>query len=627
MTIPFFGAALCQPSPRTPTGLSVAPVSGNEDSQLRLTWTDPAPQGFKWHVIEWAADSPSGWATLESEWTGGSPYTHTGLSDERTYYYRVHTGNWHHPWMSGYAQSSGATWRTPVTSPPTWAATYPKDDPADAVSILIKMSGPAPEADTHRVYWKKNASLSGDPPTNADGYFDWPGGDIEVEYDHTESGWGTGDVIYYGVTGYHATSEGPAAFGNATIVIAIPTAPTLVAASVVGTDMRITWQDNSDNEANFRIEYKERVCGGSFGAWGWVADPTANLETYDWGVILEGYEYVFRVRAENAGGDSAYDTMLDGEAVEYTVTPVAPTWDGGYPQVDSGDPTDDVDLAWDNGVTGTIDDTKIYRHTSTPFTPPGEGALVNTVDAAVTTYNDDGLGAGALGTPVILGVAALARDEIRVTWDVVADVDNYTLHRGLTSGFTPSGTTAGVGNCIYAGTNLTFDDDDDGGGLSSNTQYFYKVMAHKADGDTFHYRLYHINDCGGTGALSVNGPVTLDGPDSTTSAYGEDTTWPDTPLSLGGTHDTDSCAEEPEEYWVDLTWLDGGNSGATVTIQHSSTSSSGPWNTITSTTSAGDEAYSHLAAADGDNWYHIKFNSGGSGAYSTSAWAETFCPD
>ena len=605
------GFGVMEPFPSAPVVVSAVPTVGSESSSVTVTWTDYSSL-VRWHRLEKKLSGGS-WVAVSASWTGGSPYIFTGLSDNSLYYFRLNARNLSP--TSGYSNEGSATTEyAPVTQAPSWWSGYPKDDPADGVSTLIRLTSAVPNATAHKVYWKKNSPLTGDPPTNADGSFDWPGGVVTTEYDHTEAGWGVGDVIYYAVNGYNPDSVGPCLYGNTTIAVAAPTAPSGVSASVVGTDIRIVWTDNSSNEDNFNIEYITRVCGGSFPAWTSsstiLPDPVAEAEQYDWSGATEGNEYLFRVNAENAGGVSAWATMVEPNEVTYSFTPGAPTWTSTYPKVDPADPDDDVDLSWANSGTGTIDDTEIHRSDSSGFTP-APGTLLQTVAVGTTTYNDDGLG-GALAACAAPSVTAVASDQLNVDWDDIPDADTYTLHRDPSnSGFTPTGTTAGVGNCIYAGAAIAHNDDGGGAGLDPNEDYYYKVIGYQTTGETFYYKLVHINDCGETGTTSAQGSVTLTAALSPASVAGSGTTWPGAPLSLDVTLDDTNCPTEE----ADLTWDNGGNTTGTLTVRWSDISSSGGWTTLSSSVAAGTETYHHSTPTEGDNWYEVKFNSGGDGTW------------
>lgn len=103
---------------------------------------------------------------------------------------------------------------------------------------------------------------------------------------------------------------------SADVGIPPPTAPSNAAASQVEKRTnRITWDDNSDDETEFRIEVST---GGAFSTLTSV-DP--DEETYDHTNVTIGTEYTYRIIAVGAGGDSA----------PATASPITPTYRYGYP--------------------------------------------------------------------------------------------------------------------------------------------------------------------------------------------------------------------------------------------------------------------------------------------------------
>lgn len=88
-----------------------------------------------------------------------------------------------------------------------------------------------------------------------------------------------------------------------------PAAPTnLMATGMSTTHIRLSWTDNSDNETSFRIEQK---IDGNFVQIGYASINATQvpLPEFEPGEIA-----TFRIRASNAGGDSAYSNEATGAA-------------------------------------------------------------------------------------------------------------------------------------------------------------------------------------------------------------------------------------------------------------------------------------------------------------------------
>ena len=84
---------------------------------------------------------------------------------------------------------------------------------------------------------------------------------------------------------------------------AVPAGPTnLQATAISSTTIRLSWQDNSNNESEFRVEL--RTPGTSFVDVGAVSANSNGAIVG--GDLTPGQTYIFRVRARNADGNSAY---------------------------------------------------------------------------------------------------------------------------------------------------------------------------------------------------------------------------------------------------------------------------------------------------------------------------------
>jgi plastocyanin len=127
-----------------------------------------------------------------------------------------------------------------------------------------------------------------------------------------------------------ANVAGGAALGSpasATVTIgdndgAAPTPPAapaeLKAAGVSASEVVLTWSDGSNNEASFRVERRD---GGTFVEIGSVGP---NVRTFTDSGLGPGTLQFYRVRAQNAGGSSAY-TLVAAGATDGDSTPCAPS--------------------------------------------------------------------------------------------------------------------------------------------------------------------------------------------------------------------------------------------------------------------------------------------------------------
>jgi hypothetical protein len=96
--------------------------------------------------------------------------------------------------------------------------------------------------------------------------------------------------------------------GTVPALLAPPSA--LSATAVSRTQINLSWTDNSGNETGFKIERCKNVSCTNFAQ---IAQVGANVTTFaDIGVI-KNTTYSYRVRAFNAGGNSAYSNTASAK--------------------------------------------------------------------------------------------------------------------------------------------------------------------------------------------------------------------------------------------------------------------------------------------------------------------------
>ena len=96
-------------------------------------------------------------------------------------------------------------------------------------------------------------------------------------------------------------------------VSAFPAAPSgLSAVAISSSQINLSWTDNANNESGFKIERKT----GAGGTYGQIATVGPSITSYPNTGLSAGTTYYYRVRANNAAGDSAYS----GEANATTLS-------------------------------------------------------------------------------------------------------------------------------------------------------------------------------------------------------------------------------------------------------------------------------------------------------------------
>jgi subtilisin family serine protease len=156
-----------------------------------------------------------------------------------------------------------------------------------------------------------------------------------------------------------------------------PAAPSNLTADPAGqTQINLAWTDNANNEDGFKIE---RCQGAGCANFGQIATVGANVTTYNNTGLSSGTTYSYRVRANNAGGDSDFSNTAT--ATTASPPPDAPpvaryTWSctakgGKQCSFDGSSSTDDKGITaynWNfgDGTTGTgVTVTKRYSSNGT----------------------------------------------------------------------------------------------------------------------------------------------------------------------------------------------------------------------------------------------------------------------
>jgi len=152
-----------------------------------------------------------------------------------------------------------------------------------------------------------------------------------------------------------------------------PTAPSnLTATAVSGSQINLTWRDNSADETGFRIDRKI----GAGGTWSLAATTGANVEALSDRELAAGTTYYYRVQAVSGSGSSAYSS----EAWATTLS-AAPTITGLNPS--SGNPGTVVTITGTN--LSEASSVRFNVTTASEFTVNSPSQIVATVPAGATT--------------------------------------------------------------------------------------------------------------------------------------------------------------------------------------------------------------------------------------------------
>lgn len=299
-------------------------------------------------------------------------------------------------------------------------------------------------------------------------------------------------VYYYRVRAYN--DDGNSAFTSQQTATTLPLAPvapaTLAATPVSAAQINLRWQDNANNETEFRLE-RSITNNQNFVE---IAIVAKNVTSYEDKNLEAGATYYYRVKAVNKGGVSDYSNELQTQ----TQVPPPPTAPHSLVlQVLS--PTQ-IKLSWQDAATTETGFT-IERSTGNA----NSFVAVTTVVANSIAYTDENLteitdyfyrvkaintGGGSaytnivsaktqLGVPVApsgLTVAALSQTRVRLSWqDNSATETSYTVERKKTdeTNFTLVSTVVAANTTSYEDT-----------GLQDFTTYIYRIRAANATGNS-----------------------------------------------------------------------------------------------------------------------------------------------
>jgi len=451
--------------PEAPSDLTATAVS---HAQINLVWQDNATNedSFKIERRIGTAGKYAIWAVLGANLTG---YLDRGLAAETAYFYRIRASN-----PGGDSDFSNEAKATTLPIPPA--------APGNLTATTVSYN-------RINLAWKDSsdneAGFKVERRIGAAGTFVEAARVGANVTSFADTGLAGNIKYFYRVRAYNIAGHSPySALASATTLPNPPEAPNnFVAVLVTHNRINLSWQDNSNAEAGFKIERKTPQSGG--GTFDEIAVLNANVTSYSNTGLTETTKYFYRIRAYNISGLSAYSEILE------VITPAAPPAAPGNLTATTVS-HQRLRLAWSDS-SGNEAGFKIERKIGL-----GEiFAEAAKVDANVTNYTDIGLlgnttylyrirafNAGghsnysnpATATTLPVPPAApgnliattVSSARVNLTWeDKSANEDSFRIERK----------TGAAGAYKLLATLTANTKNFSNFGLTPNTEYFYRIRA------------------------------------------------------------------------------------------------------------------------------------------------------
>ena len=268
--------------PSPPSGLNAV---AQNDSQIQLTWTDNSDNENNF-VLQRSQGDDQHFADLITLDANTTSYTDSNLTKKTRYYYQVKARN--EVGDSAWSNESSDTTKDTKPTAPTLTV-------ANGVSYN--------EID---LQWTDNSN-------NEDGFRierQIPTGWLVVGYQNAnlktfqdKSGLSPQTTYTYRVVAYNNGGDSPSnSLSGTTLAPPVPNAPlNLKATAISDTEIQLNWTRNNTYESGFRIERSIDDMN-----WFFVNNVGAGLTTYIDPGLSQQTKYIYRVRAFNSSGWSAW---------------------------------------------------------------------------------------------------------------------------------------------------------------------------------------------------------------------------------------------------------------------------------------------------------------------------------
>lgn len=434
-----------------------AKAAGASTTSISITWIG-LPGATGGYEVEQSDDGSTNWTQVATPAAGATSYTDTGLDPDTAYFYRVRGTN-----AGGdSAWSSVVTSSTLLAAPTTVAGSASSDTQIaltwDAQATAIGFRVERQLTTTPSVTWGQVGGLVAGNATGT-----------------TINGLTANTAYMFRVKAVNAGGDSAATALSASVTTKL-TAPTLTVGTVTDVSVPLSWAAIT-GATGYKLEKSSDGVTG----WSQFATPSSTTLTNSVTVAQNTTEY-YRLRATNAGGDSNYSAVVSATSLLSAPTGLAA----------SSSETTSVDLSWTvvPGVTGY----KVEKLVGSTWTLVGSqlggnvGELnvtgltaatatqfrVKAVNASGDSPASTAVTATTLTAAPVATAATVSNTAITVTWPAVTGATGFKVERS------PDGGVWTVVSTINVGTTLSYADT----GLSADTEYFYRVRAVDAGGNS-----------------------------------------------------------------------------------------------------------------------------------------------
>jgi hypothetical protein len=285
------------------------------DRQILVTWTAPTSNGgsaitdYGVEVYNLVANCAC-WTLIVDGVSTATTFTHTGLTNGQSYWYRVYAINA----AGNGTTSTQSMWVRAVG--PTVAPTNVVGTAGDA-QVALTWTAPATNGGTISDYTIQYSSDSGTTWTT---FSDTVSATSSV----TVTGLTNGTAYVFRVAATNEAGLGAYSTSSAARTpVGAPGAPTNVAGTSANAQVSLTWSAPTNNGGSAITDYVIQYSSNSGSTWTTFTDTVSTATSVTVTGLTNGTTYVFHVAAKNAVGTGSYSTN-SSSLIPFTL-PNAPT--------------------------------------------------------------------------------------------------------------------------------------------------------------------------------------------------------------------------------------------------------------------------------------------------------------